>query len=257
MLELVWYLILPVSSMDIREFSFAQSSVVAMNASSDISLEYAISRPGSALIDCVKSCAQFSSCAGVELCNTTPKLCRLWDREFPDHLTNPTVPQCQRFPKTLRTNHGCSDCGCISSYESWPGVKTLTVNGQALSVPCYQSGTYWWTIIQRRLDGSESFYRDWASYKSGFGSLLSEFWLGNDNIHVLTNSGLTFLRIELMDYTGEWRYAEYSTFLVESEANKYRLTVSGYSGNAGYLFIVIFRFCICKRQYGVPQWDVL
>lgn len=59
---------------------------------------------------------------------------------------------------------------------------------------------------------------------------------GNDNIHVLTNSGLTFLRIELMDYTGEWRYAEYSTFLVESEANKYRLTISGYSGNAGYLF---------------------
>ena len=99
MLELVWYLILPVSSMDIREFSFAQSSVVAMNASSDISLEYAISRPGSALIDCVKSCAQFPFCAGVELCNTTPKLCRLWGREFPDHWTNPTVPQCQRFPK--------------------------------------------------------------------------------------------------------------------------------------------------------------
>ena len=72
---------------------------------------------------------------------------------------------------------------------------------------------------------------------------------GNDNIHVLTNSGLTFLRIELMDYTGEWRYAEYSTFLVESEANKYRLTVSGYSGNAGYLFIVIFRFCICKYSF--------
>lgn len=99
MLELVWYLILPVSSMDIREFSFTQSSVVAMNASSDISLEYAISRPGSALIDCVNSCAQFSSCAGVELCNTTPKLCRLWGGEFSDHLTNPTVPQCQRFPK--------------------------------------------------------------------------------------------------------------------------------------------------------------
>ena len=91
-----------------------------------------------------------------------------------------------------------------------------------------------WTVFQRRQDGSVDFFRDWAYYKNGFGSLTGEFWLGNDHIYrLLTTSKQYELRIDLGDFEGNFRYAKYSTFRIGPESEGYKLEVGGYSGNAG------------------------
>ena len=90
-----------------------------------------------------------------------------------------------------------------------------------------------WTVFQRRLDGSVDFYLDWESYRNGFGDLNGEFWLGNDNLHRLTAADDVTLRVDLEDFDGNKPYAEYTTFKVADEADKYRLSIGEYSGTAG------------------------
>ena len=90
-----------------------------------------------------------------------------------------------------------------------------------------------WTVFQRRLNGSVDFYRDWSSYKNGFGDLHGEFWLGNDNLHRLTAAGNVSLRVDLEDFEGNITYAEYATFKVADQIDKYRIQIGGYSGTAG------------------------
>ena len=90
-----------------------------------------------------------------------------------------------------------------------------------------------WTVFQRRLNGSVDFYRDWSSYKNGFGDLHGEFWLGNDNLRRLTAAVNVSLRVDLEDFEGNIRYAEYATFKVGDQTDKYRIVISGYSGTTG------------------------
>lgn len=64
-------------------------------------------------------------------------------------------------------------------------------------------------VIQRRDDFGEpreNFNRDWADYKNGFGDPAKEFWLGNENIYMLTNNEDYMLRVELEDFEGNKRY---------------------------------------------------
>ena len=84
-----------------------------------------------------------------------------------------------------------------------------------------------------RFDGSGDFNRTWNEYKDGFGDpITSEFWLGNEYLHYLTNSRTYKLRFDLEDWNGNTAYAEYSSFVVTSEDDKYRLLLGDYSGNA-------------------------
>uniref|UniRef100_A0A1X7ULB3 Fibrinogen C-terminal domain-containing protein n=1 Tax=Amphimedon queenslandica TaxID=400682 RepID=A0A1X7ULB3_AMPQE len=90
-----------------------------------------------------------------------------------------------------------------------------------------------WTVFQRRQDGSVDFYRYWTDYENGFGDLTGEFWLGLSKIHRLTKEGSNTLRVDLGDFGGNTRYANYSTFNVSDGSTEYILTVEGYSGTAG------------------------
>lgn len=97
---IVCIIALPAYSLDVREIKFLKSSIVAMKTSSDIISEFEVTfSGGSALIHCADSCAQSTYCAGIELCETTPKVCRLWGREFSGQWVNQAVPQCHRFQK--------------------------------------------------------------------------------------------------------------------------------------------------------------
>jgi len=90
-----------------------------------------------------------------------------------------------------------------------------------------------WTVFQRRMDGSVDFHLGWESYRTGFGNLNSEFWLGNDNLHRLTASGNMMLRVDMEDYDAARKYAEYTTFSVADASDNYRLAIDGYRGTAG------------------------
>ncbi|XP_030391426.1 ficolin-1-like [Gopherus evgoodei] len=91
-----------------------------------------------------------------------------------------------------------------------------------------------WIVFQRRVDGSVNFYRDWNSYKRGFGSQLSEFWLGNDNIHLLTSLGPQELHVDLRDFDNNYTFALFSSFRVAEESSKYMLFIGPFvNGTAG------------------------
>uniref|UniRef100_A0A8C3SAX3 Angiopoietin like 7 n=2 Tax=Chelydra serpentina TaxID=8475 RepID=A0A8C3SAX3_CHESE len=89
-----------------------------------------------------------------------------------------------------------------------------------------------WTIIQRRKVGLISFNRDWKQYKEGFGNIRGDFWLGNENIYRLSRRP-TVLRVELEDWEGNIRYAQYNQFTLSNELNSYRLFLGNYTGNTG------------------------
>ena len=114
------------------------------------------------------------------------------------------------------------------------GVYTISPDGsEVFDVFCDQTTAGGgWTVFQKRLDGSVDFYRGWADYQNGFGNLNGEFWLGLDKIHSLTNSDTLKLRVDLEDWEGETRFAEYDMFAIGNEATQYRLSLGSYSGTS-------------------------
>ena len=123
----------------------------------------------------------------------------------------------------------CADI--FKSGQKRDGVYIIKPDNQsAFNVFCDQTTAGGgWTVFQKRIDGSVDFNLNWSDYKHGFGNLNGEFWLGLERIHRLTSDNNSMLRVDMEDFKGGSAYAEYSSFGVRSEHDKYRLILGSYN----------------------------
>ncbi|PAA77764.1 hypothetical protein BOX15_Mlig008989g1 [Macrostomum lignano] len=83
-----------------------------------------------------------------------------------------------------------------------------------------------WTTFQHRVDGSVSFNRNWADYASGFGQGESlNYWMGLEQLHQLTATGVWRVRWEFSDWNGTWYWAENAPFSVGPASDKFRCSM--------------------------------
>jgi ficolin len=98
------------------------------------------------------------------------------------------------------------------------------------SPPVSTVSVFGWIVIQQSVDDQPFDWQlPWDSYKNGFGSPDSNFWLGLETVHQLTYSGSYRIRFEVQQRsTGLWYSAEYWTFVIDDEATyPYRIHVNG------------------------------
>uniref|UniRef100_A0AAG5DCA0 Fibrinogen C-terminal domain-containing protein n=1 Tax=Anopheles atroparvus TaxID=41427 RepID=A0AAG5DCA0_ANOAO len=125
---------------------------------------------------------------------------------------------------------------CMDVPTTVSGTYGLQVGPQRarLSVYCEQIAFGGgWVVFQHRFNGSVDFYRTWDEYREGFGSLDGEFWLGLDYLHRLTSARPHELIVEVRNFFGDYGYAHYDQFTIESESEQYSLQLGKYNGTAG------------------------
>ena len=114
-------------------------------------------------------------------------------------------------------------------------ISTINIPFASQVHPLPIKSVFGWIIINQRLGYTFDWQLNWADYKTKFGSIDADFWLGLETMHLLTSSQPYRLRVEVEDRsTNLWYSAEYWSFKIGDEPNdKYRLDVAGFSGDAG------------------------
>ncbi|XP_064094062.1 fibrinogen-like protein 1 [Macrobrachium nipponense] len=122
-------------------------------------------------------------------------------------------------------------------YTIYP--QTCGIPGEGVAVWCdmgekeVNEGGWTVVLLRRPLSTQVNFSRGWDDYRIGFGSPDTEYWIGNDVLHALTNRTTQVLRVDMTDWDGESRYQEYSSFHVADGDHQYSLRLGTGSGTAG------------------------
>ncbi|XP_026214902.1 microfibril-associated glycoprotein 4-like [Anabas testudineus] len=127
------------------------------------------------------------------------------------------------------------DCDDIYRHDNTTssGVYTIYPGGPTTPLNVYcdmDTDGGRWTVFNRRLDGTENFFRPWNHYKTGFGNVAGEYWLGLENIFLLTMRKKNELRVDMEDWEGGKAFAQYSSFSIDSENVGYELHLGSFTG---------------------------
>lgn len=136
------------------------------------------------------------------------------------------------------TNPDTTFQDCQEVYEKGykiSGIYHITPLYSSCSIPVWcdmDTPPGGWLVIQKRFNGKVDFNWFWKEYREGFGNIASEYWIGLDNMFLLTNQGHYELRIDLWDFEDNKVYASYESFKIDGERDQYRLEVRGFKGSA-------------------------
>lgn len=137
---------------------------------------------------------------------------------------------------TLGTSATCAEATACTRRSGLYKILVAQFNNESFLVECdaHTDGGDW-IVIQRRHDGSIDFYRTWSEYKTGFGDIDGEFFIGLDKLYALTNfNGPQELLIVMESPNATKGFAKYDNFKIGPEAEKYKLKNLGtYTGTAG------------------------
>ena len=161
------------------------------------------------------------------------------DKQFRCHLFGGCLNEYKgfntEFPSRYYSTKNNKDCALFFAGQKTDGVYKISPNG-AISFEVYCDMTNGgWIVFHRNFNGTTSFDKDWVDYKKGFGSLHSDFWLGNDYLSLLTKDCNYELQID-MTVSGNNISWLYKKFCVGTENNNYTLTVKDFHGSGSESF---------------------
>ncbi|XP_026834735.1 fibrinogen-like protein A [Drosophila erecta] len=125
-------------------------------------------------------------------------------------------------------------------FENGEGIRQIKVPGAKKFYVMCDSKTAGpgWTVVLRNL-GNENFNRNWTSYKNGFGSMDSSFFVGLSRLHLMTQSQPheLFIAIYFKHPLHSQFTNSFDNFIVGGASQGYRLESIGNPTSSHFPFI--------------------
>merc|ERR1712062_621243 len=84
-----------------------------------------------------------------------------------------------------------------------------------------------------RVNDDMDYAKTWEEYKEEFCDKAGNYWIGLNTLHNITTSGSYGLSINMTTTSDEDMWVHYNSIVVDSEADFFKLHVSGFTGGVG------------------------